>query len=798
MLSAGMHADRRYEMRVKILDGAMGTMLQNAGMKPGERTEIFGMQFPEILESIQLQYIESGSDIIYANTFGANAGKLSGTGYTPDEVIRANVISARNAVKASGKDVRVALDIGPIGELMEPLGTLSFDEAYDIFAEMVKAGEAAGADLVIFETMSDLSELRAGILAASEKSSLPVWATMSFERNGRTFTGTTVASFAMMMQSLPVEAAGINCSLGPEEIWPFIREMREWTDKPLIVKPNAGLPDPVTGTYMLDPELFAAQMKEFAGPDVSYMGGCCGTTPEHIRKLAEMAGHASGGDGCGTESRAGIRRGLCTSGRVAEYGRLLVIGERINPTGKKRLQQALIDRDLGYIMKCAIEQQQAGADILDINVGLPEINEPEMMAAAVKAVQSVSDLPLQIDSTKAEAVEAGLRACTGKAIVNSVNGDEEKLDTVLPLVKKYGAAVIGLTMDRNGIPETAEERFRIAERILSYTRKYGIPDEDVIIDCLALTISSLQEQAVQTLEAIKMVHDRLHLHCTLGVSNISFGLPERNHITAAFLAQAAACGMDMPIVNPNTAEIMDMVASCRALFAEDKGCEAYIERFASEAPADKPSKPAEMTLEDAVLKGLGSEVERIVSQLLDSMSEMDVIDTKLIPALDEVGTRYEKEQLFLPQLISAANAAGCGFEIIKKKMLRGGKASADKGRIVLATVEGDIHDIGKNIVKVVLENYGYRIIDLGKDVPPEKVVEAAIRENVKLIGLSALMTTTVESMKRTIEQLRQSGHECSVMVGGAVLTPEYAERIGADYYAKDAKASADIAKQVLG
>lgn len=798
-------------MSIKILDGGMGTMLQAAGMKPGERTEIYGMNHPEELEKIHRNYMESGSNIIYSNTFGGNAHKLKGTGVSVESAVTANVrtaLSACGRISGSGEVipfreglVRVALDIGPIGELMEPLGTLTFDEAYETFREMAVAGEKAGADLVIFETMSDLGELRAGVLAAHENTSLPIWTTMSFEANGRTFTGTSVASFAMTMNALPVEALGINCSLGPDEIYPFIEELKKWTLKLIIVKPNAGLPDPVTGEYELDAKGFAGRMKKFETLGVSFMGGCCGTTPEFIKAL----NCAVNKDASENIEDRKITVGVCSSSRVTDFNGIRVIGERINPTGKKRFAQALREKDLNYIMKCALDQQDAGADILDINVGLPDIDEPEMMDAVVRAVQSVTDLPLQIDSSDAKAIEAGLRAANGKVIVNSVNAEDEKLREILPLVKKYGASVIGLAMDRSGIPETAEKRFELAEKILNCALEYGISREDVIIDCLALTISSMQEQAGETLKAIRMVHERLGLHCTLGVSNISFGLPSRNQVTAAFLAQAIGAGMDIPIVNPNTKEIMDVITSCRALSGEDRECIKYIERFApvkddtaNDSLKGSVQKTDQMTIEDAVIKGLGSEVETIVTDLLETMDEMDVINNKLIPALDIVGAGYEKGDLYLPQLISAANAASCGFEVIKKKILDKGAASASKGTIILATVEGDIHDIGKNIVKVVLENYGYRIIDLGKDVPPQKIVDTAIAENVRLVGLSALMTTTVDAMARTIKLLKASGHDCLTFVGGAVLTADYAKAIGADYYAKDAKASADIAKEVFG
>ncbi len=781
--------------KLTVLDGGMGTMLQAAGLGLGERPEIFGMQHPEIVEKIQRAYVDAGSDIIYANTFGANAHKLAGLNVTVEDVINANVAAAK---RAAGGRAKVALDVGPIGELMEPLGTLAFDEAYNIYAQMVRAGVQAGADLVIFETMTDLYEVKAAVLAAQENSSLPIWVTMSFEANGRTFTGTTVPSMAVTLDGLGVDAMGINCSLGPNEIYPLIEEMRQWTDKPLIVKPNAGLPDPATGAYDMDAAEFASQMSAFLELGISIMGGCCGTTPEFISELRALPEAAD-------DIRPARRRGVCSSGQMTELTGVRVIGERINPTGKKRFQQALRDHDLNYIMERAIEQADAGADILDINVGLPGIDEPQMMTEVIRAVQSVVTLPLQIDSSDAAAIEAGLRACNGRAIVNSVNAEPEVMDKILPIVKRYGAAVVGLTMDKDGIPQTAQKRFELAERIMNNAMGYGIPKEDVLIDCLTLTISAQQEQAAETLKAVRLVHERLGLHCVLGVSNISFGLPQRNNITVSFLTQAMLCGLDLPIINPNLSDIMDAVVSYRALSCQDKDCAAYIERFAASADAAQANKNApsgaqnnELTIENAILKGLKHETTVLTEQLLTQMSELDVINEKLIPALDIVGEKYEKQIIFLPQLINAANAACAGFDLIKTRIAKRGGESVSKGKIVLATVEGDIHDIGKNIVRVVLENYGYQVIDLGRDVPVQKVVDTAIAEDVKLVGLSALMTTTVVSMRRTIEQLRASGHECKVMVGGAVLTPDYAEEIGADYYAKDAKASADIAKEVLG
>lgn len=779
-----------------ILDGAMGTMLQARGLKLGERPEIFGMLNPDLLKEVHTSYIEAGSNVIYANTFGANAHKLKGTGHSVAEVIKANIQIAR---EAAGDRARVALDVGPIGELLKPLGQLSFEEAYDIYSEMVIEGEKAGADLVIFETMTDLRDVRAAVLAAKENSKLPIWVTMSFEANGRTFTGTLVSSFASTLEGLGVDAIGINCSLGPNEILPLITEMRQWTDLPLIVKPNAGLPDPRTGLYDMDAESFGREMKAFLELSVYAVGGCCGTTPDYIKALASTIKNSSS---VKIIDKPVKRRGVCSPSHMTEFGKVRVIGERVNPTGKKRFQQALRENDLNYIMQCAIDQQDAGADILDINVGLPGIDEAAMMREVVDAVSSVVDLPLQIDSSNPEAIEAGLRAFSGRAIVNSVNGDIEKLDQILPIVKKYGAAVVGLAMDHEGIPDSAESRFEIASRIIEYTDKYDIPRDDVLIDTLTLTISAQQDQAFETLKALRMVKDAFKCHCTLGVSNISFGLPERTHVTESFLTQAMYCGLDFPIINPNIQSIMDTVYSFKALSGEDEGCNLYIERF-SNASADAAPKAAanpsgKMTITEAVLKGLKKETADLTAALLETMPEMEVINDKLIPALDEVGNQYETQKIFLPQLINAASAACAGFDIIKERIAAKGGESVSKGKIILATVEGDIHDIGKNIVKVVLENYGYTVIDLGKDVPVDTVADAVVKEDVKLVGLSALMTTTVESMKRTIEAIRATGKECTIFVGGAVLTEEYAMEIGADYYTKDAKASADVAKLVLG
>jgi 5-methyltetrahydrofolate--homocysteine methyltransferase len=771
----------------------MGTMLQAEGLPVGALPEVWNLTHTETVAAIQRRYVQAGSRMLYTNTFGANRHKVASSGYQPAELIAGGIRAARLA--AQGTDTKVALDIGPIGQLLEPLGTMSFEEAYDIYREMVVAGEEAGADLVIFETMSDLYEVKAAVLAAKENTKLPVWVTMTFEATGRTFVGVTVPAMALTLTGLGVDALGFNCSLGPKELMPMVEELRRWTDLPLILKPNAGLPDPATGTYTITPEEFARELRPAADLGVTIFGGCCGTTPDFIAALSAALKDAAPGI-----RPAPDRHGVCAAGAVAELNGVRVIGERINPTGKKRFQQALREQDMSYILERGLEQQDAGAEILDVNVGLPGIDEPAMMVRVVKALQSVVDLPLQIDSSDPAAIEAGLRAYNGKAIVNSVNGNQEVLDTILPLCKKYGAAVVGLTMDHGGIPQTAEARIQLAQRILDAALSYGIPKEDVYIDCLTLTVSAQQEQAVETLKAVRYVTEVLGLHTVLGVSNISFGLPAREHITVSFLTQAMYAGLDLPIVNPNQKAIMDAVSAFRVLSGQDKDSAAYIQRFAnatSAAPAAVDA-PSQMTIEAAISRGLKEETATLTRQALETMSELDVVNQQLIPALDLVGERYEKQEIFLPQLINAANAACEGFEVIKARIAQKGAGSVSKGKIVLATVHGDIHDIGKNIVKVVLENYGYTVIDLGRDVPVETVVEAVIREDVQLVGLSALMTTTVVSMAETIAAIRESGHDCKIMVGGAVLTPEYAAEIGADFYSKDAKQSADIAKQVLG
>ncbi len=772
---------------VVLLDGAMGTMLQNAGLEAGAAPELLNIENPELIESVHKKYVDAGSDIVYANTFGANRYKLKN--HSVEKIVSAGVAIAK---KACGENALVALDIGPIGQLLEPSGTLSFEEAYDIFKEQIIAGR--DADVIVFETMTDLYELKAGVLAAKENSDKPIICTMTFEENYRTFTGCCVSSMELVLNGLGVDAMGINCSLGPAQLAPICEELLKWTDIPVVLKPNAGLPDPVTGKYDVTPQDFANQMKLAASHGVKIFGGCCGTTPEYIAAVKSAL--------CDTipqKKKAEKRAAVCSPSKTVIINQPRIIGERINPTGKKLFKDALRNNDMNYILNQAIEQIHAGADILDVNVGLPEINEKEMMVRAVKEIQAITDVPLQIDSTVPEVLEAALRVYNGKPIVNSVNGEEKSLETVLPLVKKYGAAVVGLTLDADGIPPKAEQRFAIAQKILQKALDYGIPKEDVYIDCLTLTASAEQEAVMETLKALGRVKNELGLKTVLGVSNISFGLPNRPMINQNFLTMAMTYGLDLPIINPNVDAMTGAVRAFKLLSNIDKNSAEFIAAYNDAAPQKPlPKKDENVSLGYAVENGLKDESAKATALMLEEKQPMEIINEVLIPALDKAGEQFEKGTIFLPQLILTAGAAQAAFGVIKEKMSQKDTAPVSKGKIVLATVKGDIHDIGKNIVKVLLENYGYTVIDLGKDVPCEDVVKAAVENDVKLVGLSALMTTTLGAMEETIRLLRASGHQCKVVVGGAVLTPEYAQKIDADFYAKDAKETCDIAKKLLG
>ena len=791
--------------RFVFLDGGMGTQLQARGLQPGQRPELAALEMPEVLTAIHTDYANAGADILLANTFGANAKKLTGCGHTVEGVVSASIACARKAADTTG--ACVALDIGPLGELLVPAGTLAFEDAYNEFAQVIRAGAVAGADLVFLETMTDLYELKAAILAARENCDLPVFTSMSFESRGRTFTGCTVESYAVTAAGLGADAVGINCSLGPKEILPFAQRLCRSVPAgvPVFVKPNAGLPNP-DGSYNLDPDEFAAEMKEYAAIGVSMVGGCCGTTPAFIARLHETFSPLTPAD------KIPIRRScLCTPVRFVEVDGITVVGERINPTGKKRLQQALRDGDSAYPCTQAVAQAEAGAQVLDVNAGLPGIDEAATLEQLVKDLQAVTDLPLQLDSSNPEALSRALRIYNGKPIVNSVNGESETLEKILPLCKKYGAAVVGLALDKGGIPPTAEGRFAIAQRIVAAANAAGIPNEDIYIDCLTLTASAQQEGAVQTLEALSRCKRELGVRTVLGVSNISFGLPCRGYLNTTFLTMAMSAGLDLAIMNPNTPEMMAAVRAYRVLTSQDLQSTDYVAAYADvQIQTTQTSKSAATVAEvgaaapggdalfEAVRRGLKAEARAAADAALTMREPLDVVNVSLIPALDAVGDGFEKGTVFLPQLLQAATAAQAAFEAIKAKIAASGQAQGSKGKIVIATVKGDVHDIGKNIVRVILENYGYDVLDLGRDVDPERVVEAVRQTGAKLVGLSALMTTTVPNMQATIEALHAARLDCKVMVGGAVLTPDYARDIGADYYCKDAKASADLAKQLLG
>ncbi len=774
---------------IVLLDGALGTQLQKRGLKGGELPEKLNVTDPDEVAAIHREYAESGSDVICANTFGANRRKL-GSSQEVADVIKAGVKLARQAAG----DKLVALDIGPIGALIEPLGTMTFDEAYDLFKEQIECCKDQ-VDLVVIETMSDLYELKAALLAVKENSSLPVIASMTFDESGRTFTGCSVESFAITASAF-ADALGINCSLGPDQIYPIMQRLADNTDLPLFIQANAGLPDSEMN-YPISAEEFAASYEKFIDLGVNILGGCCGTTPEYVRKLKELSMGKSVAKRCRRYVSA-----VCSATKTVYIDGVKVIGERINPTGKKAMKQALIDRDFNYIANQTLEQVEAGADILDVNAGLPQIDEKQMLTEMVKYIQELTDAPLQIDCGKPDAIECALRYYNGKAIVNSVNAEERSLESILPIVAKYGASVVGLTIDENGIPKTVEERISLARKIIERAKAYGIREEDVYIDCLTLTVSAEPEQALYTLKAISEIKRQYNVKTVLGVSNVSFGLPARQIVNSAFLTMAMYAGLDMPILNPNVAENMQAVDAFRALTCADKNCAAFTEKYAgylgskviTAESVKEGSQGGEKDIFYCIEKGL-DQARELTAKLLQTHDAMQVIDEYLIPALNRVGDSYEKGRIFLPQLIASAECAKACFDEVKKRLPLG--ENADKGKIVLATVKGDVHDIGKNIVKTVLENYGYKVIDLGKNVAPETVVKTVKDNGVKLCGLSALMTTTVENMKETIGLLKSACPDCLVMVGGAVLNEEYAAQIGADKYCKDANQSAKYAESVF-
>lgn len=794
-----------------FFDGGMGTLLQNRGLQTGEIPETWNILHPEVIRQIHKEYLLAGSNVISANTFGANVFKCKSLDYTVDELVSAGIRLTKEAIVEAREELRKegvldadnrpmysALDIGSIGKLLKPLGEISFDEAYDVFKEIITAGDKAGADLILIETVSDSYEIKAAVLAAKENSNLPVVVTMIFDENGKLLTGGDVASVTAMLEGLGVDAIGFNCGLGPEQMKALLPQLTACCSLPIVINANAGLPVVVNGqtVFNVEPEEFAKSVKTLVEMGASAVGGCCGTTPAHIKKVVDTCKDMD------IVPVADKNLTVVSSYNHAVYftRKPLIIGERINPTGKSKFKQALRDHDMEYIYKEGLTQEENGAHILDVNVGLPEIDEPKLMEEAVTGIQAIIDLPLQIDTSDTEAMERGLRYYNGKPMLNSVNGKKESMESVFPIAKKYGALLVCLCLDENGIPETVEGRLKVAEKIVKTAAEYGIPRKNLVMDALVLTISTGQNNANITLETLRRIRYEMGLHTVLGVSNISFGLPERSHINTAFFTMAMNNGLSAGIVNPSSEPMMAAYHSFNALIGEDDQCMEYITKYSQvqDKPKEKQaSSTKELTLDDAIIRGLSESAYNATIKLLEqNVDSLSIINDKLIPALDVVGKGFEEKKMFLPQLLMSADAAKASFEAIKATLSKQGKDSESKAKIVIATVKGDIHDIGKNIVKTLLENYGFEMIDLGKDVDPELILKTVKEQNVKLVGLSALMTTTVVNMEETIKLLRDNGADCKVMVGGAVLTQEYADMIGADFYSKDAMGSVRYANEL--
>ncbi len=779
-----------------LVDGAMGTQLQKRELlKDDGLPELLNLTHADDIKEIHENFIEAGAQVITTNTFGANRLKLANSA-SVEEVYEVATKCAREAGARY-----IAGDIGPLGCLIEPLGELRFDAAYELFAEQVKAADVAGCDIILIETIGDIKEAKAALLAAKENCKLPVFVSMTFEEDKRTFFGTTPLIAAEVLSSLGANAVGMNCSVGPDQLVDQAEEMARRARCPLIVQPNAGLPREEEGktVYDVDAESFATSMEKILQCGASIIGGCCGTTPEYISQLAKVI------SGKKPVKRSYEEATVLTSSQTsvvlpANANKVATIGERINPTGKPKLKSALIERDFKYVVSEAISQQQLGADLLDVNVGLPQIDEPEVLYEAVQKISESTSLPLVIDSSDVEAVEKSVRSYAGKPLINSVNGKEESLRTVLKVAKHYGCAVIGLTLDEDGIPSTAEGRFEIAKRIVERALDAGLAREDVVIDCLAMACSTNQDETGEILKCITLIKNELGVKTSLGVSNISFGLPERSLINSTFLAAAFGCGLDMAIINPKSASYADTISAFKVLNGQDKNAEQFIKAYGgAESKVEENPKSTKLDAESSVvefiLTGQKDAVASATEELLKERQPLDVINNLFIPALDIVGEKYENDEFFLPQLMASSQAAKAGFDVIKKSSEKNISNTSDSKKIILATVQGDIHDIGKNIVKMVLENYGFDVIDLGKDVPPQVILDTARSENVTLVGLSALMTTTVLSMKETIEILHSELDNCKVIVGGAVLTEDYAKKINADFYAKDATATAKIAQE---
>ncbi len=780
---------------IVYLDGGMGTLLQKSGLQPGELPEHWNISHPEVIREIHKSYYDSGSNVVNTNTFGANTLKFSIDEL--DEIICHAVKNADEARKASSGEQEkfIALDVGPTGKLLKPLGDLDFEDAVKIFAETIRLGVKYGVDLITIETMNDSYETKAAVLAAKENSDLPIIVTNAYGENGRLMTGANPAVMAAMLEGMGVDAIGANCSLGPKQLMDVMDELLKYCSVPVAFKPNAGLPksDGKVTYYDVDADEFAQDIKLSVENGVRIVGGCCGTTPEYIKKVCELT--------CGMKPKEIEKKtySVCTSYNKAVFfgEKPILIGERINPTGKKRFKQALLENDIGYILQEAVNQQAKGVHVLDVNVGLPGIDEAQMLTTSVCELQCVTDLPLQIDSSDPVAMESALRRYNGKAMINSVNGKEENMNAIFPLVKKYGGFVVALTLDEKGIPSTVEGRMKIARKILLTAALYGINKKDIIFDPLAMTVSADKMSAVTTLETVKKITEQLGCNTSLGVSNVSFGLPSRELINAAFFTTAMENGLSAAIMNPYSARMMEAYYSFNVVKGLDDNCMDFI-NFASQQEVQPTVKhESSLTLKEAIEKGLKEKSSEITTAMLGENAPLDIVNSHVIPALDDVGKRFEEKKLFLPQLLMSAEAAKASFEVIKAAMAADGN-SVKKGNIVIATVHGDIHDIGKNIVKLLLENYGYNVIDLGKNVPPETVLNAVIENHAPLVGLSALMTTTVPAMEETVKLVKEKAPWCKTIVGGAVLTQDYADKIGADKYAADAMESVRYAETVIG
>lgn len=791
--------------KLLFFDGGMGTMLQKNGMGAGEIPELLNINNPELIERIHTEYLEAGADIITANTFGANPLKLE-SDISLDMIIAAAMGIAKKAVnkfQSEGKPRFAAFDMGPCGRLLEPLGNLSFDDCYEAFAKIAKTAEKCGADLIIIETMSDTLEAKAAVLAVKENTSLPVFCTMTFDESYKTLTGGDISVMSAIMEGLGVDCMGINCGLGPEQIAEMMENLAEISSIPIMAQPNAGLPQIENGktVYNVNPEEFGKQCEKMAKLGASVLGGCCGTTPEHIQALVKR---------CLAYTPIVEEKNITV---VSSYSKTVVlgkgpviVGERINPTGKKKFKEALRNGDIDYILGEAFAQRDSGAHILDVNVGLPEIDECVMMEKAVKAISAAVNLPLQIDSSDPATIERALRVYNGKPMINSVNGKKESIETIMPIVQKYGGVLVGLCLDENGIPPTADERVEIAKRIKNSAAEYGIKPKNLVMDALTLTISAQQKESAQTIKALKRIKEDLGLCTTLGVSNISFGLPRREIVNGTFFALALQSGLDACIINPCADAMINTYRAFMALECYDEDCHEYVSAYAgtkSQTTVTRENAPEEKEesinpLFDIIIKGLKEQSYNETVRQLQDTDPMDIINNVLIEALNVVGREFEKGTMFLPQLMMSAETVKNSFDAIKAHIEKSGEKQESKGKIAVATVKGDIHDIGKNIVKVLLENYGYDVYDLGKDVPPEEIVNAMRDNDIHICGLSALMTTTVVSMEETIKAIRAAGLEAKVWVGGAVLTQEYADMIGADKYCKDALSSVNYANEFFG